>query len=83
METGPHWINKGGVMSHVEEVARKLRATIKELGRDALKDAVIVGSEFLDGRLEVCGVPYIDCPTIAETHLGKVDYKVARYFEDV
>ena len=66
-----------------EEVARKLRAVVKEYGQESLKNAVIISGEYMDGRIQMCGLPYIDCPTFASATLGKVTYEVARFFEDI
>ena len=66
------------------EIARKLRATVREFGQNNLDGAVIVWN-FNSINLypeQIGGHKFIYCPTISVATLGNVDYKVARFFED-
>lgn len=70
--------------AHVEEIARKLRATAKEFGQKSLEHAVVVSStivveSFTAGEY-LCGLTYVYAPTICITTLGNVEYNVARFF---
>ncbi len=66
---------------YIEEVARKLRATVKEYGRDALSQAVII--DCIEMKDQVCGKDYIHAPTVAGPFLGNVKFEVSRFFEDI
>jgi hypothetical protein len=67
---------------YVEEIARKLRAVVKEFGESAIENAVIVDSKELL-RHTVCDLKYIHTPTLSGPVLGCVSYHVAKFFEDV
>lgn len=65
----------------VDEIAYRLRKTIKEFGRGSVESAVIVGG--YDAGPKVAGIEYIHCPTFSGVTLGTVPFKVARFFEDI
>ena len=72
----------------IEEIARKLRETSKEYRNstdlDPLYGAVIVtGEPELAEMVKVCGMKIIYAPTISGYTLGNVQWKIARFFEDV
>lgn len=63
-----------------DEICRKIRMVATEFGNDIVKNSIIV-TNMLD--CEACGgVKVIVTPTVNLT-LGNVEYKVARFFEDV
>ena len=62
---------------------RKLRATISEFGQKTIDGAVIIGGYEFPGRDQIGGLEYIYSPTKCGLTLAKVEYKVARFFEDV
>ncbi len=66
---------------YIEGIARKLRETEKEFGRDALSKAVII--DHLDIEGQICGKDYIHAPTMAGPILGNVKFKVSRFFENI
>lgn len=71
-------------MSHSiekETICHKLRETAKEFGQESLNSAVIVGPDI--GYNEVGGHEYITIPTLGSYKLGKISFKVARFFENV
>ena len=61
-------------------IAKKLRGAVAEFGQSAIDNAVIIGPDDLPET--VCGHQYVRVATIAETTLGNVPYRVARWFED-
>lgn len=64
-----------------EDVYFRLRRTEKEFGREALKNAVLISNiEFTESA---GGVDHVFCPTASNPILGNVDWKVARFFEDL
>lgn len=62
-------------------IAEKLRLTSTELGREALIGAVIVGPHDLGAHISTH--QYVYCPTLGEVTLGDVQWKTARFFEDI
>lgn len=66
--------------SYREEICRKLRETVHELGQSKVNGAVIVGGYNLVSPIG--GHQYIICPTLGAFKLGNVDYKTARFFEN-
>jgi hypothetical protein len=72
------------VMEPIEEIAYRMRATVKEYGKDIFENAVLVtGYAQFAERAEVCGIIHVYCPTLCGCTLGKVHASVARFFEDV
>ncbi len=67
---------------YIEEVARKLRATVKEYGERDIKNAALIDS-YCHTKEEVCGLEYIYAPTVSGPHLARVNWRVARFFEDI
>ena len=65
-------------------IATKIRMTAQEFGEDGIKDAVLIG-DFLtwDDGGRIAGFECIDAPTISNIRLGRVSYKVARFFENI
>lgn len=64
-----------------DRIAKRIRAVVLEHGESALKDgATIVSCN--DYGPEICGLPHIYAPTLGGEHLGNVEFKVARHFED-
>jgi hypothetical protein len=64
-----------------EKVLYKLRQTAIECGQKAITPAIIVGP--FDLESPISGHQYIRCATLGDVTLGNVDWKTARYFEDV
>jgi hypothetical protein len=64
-----------------KNICRKLRLTALEFGQNSLANATIIGPDDLESPIS--GINYIMCPTIVEVTLGGVDFKVARFFEDI
>ena len=71
------------MMDPVDEIAYRMRQTVKEYGKDAFDGAVLITgcAQFAD-RAEVCGLMHVYCPTLSVCTLGRVHAKVARFFED-
>lgn len=65
---------------YFENLCRKLRKTHSEFGADALENAFMIGTYKVK---QVSNLPYYTCPTIVNETLGGVDFKVARFFEEV
>lgn len=65
----------------IEEISRKLRIAAREYGADSLTGAVIIGGYDIGNK--VAGIEYVCCPTVSGPILGRVPYKVARFFEDL
>ena len=63
-----------------EELREKLQAVIAEYGIDSIKKAVIIGPY---DKKQVAGIPCVHAPTLGWHVLGNVEFKVARYFEDL
>ena len=59
----------------------KLRATVSEFGKDATSNALIVGPT--SGFANTAAGLFIDAPTVSVYTLANVEWKVARFFEDV
>lgn len=63
-----------------DEICRKLRETVIEFGNNIVSRSIII-TNMLDCK--TCGgVTVVVAPTVNLT-LGNVEYKVARFFEDV
>lgn len=63
-----------------EDICRKLRETATEFGSEDLEGAVIIGHYDVES---ISNLRYITAPTVASETLGNVDFKVARFFEDI
>ena len=63
-----------------EEICRKLRDTVREVGQGKVTPAVILGPWSLDSPIS--GHQYLVCSTLGEATLAGVDWKVARVFEE-
>jgi hypothetical protein len=69
-----------------EVLCSKMRATLKEYGRNALDGACVIGPH--DDCDHVSALPYVYAPTLVSDVLGSVDlrgnvdHKIARFFED-
>jgi hypothetical protein len=71
------------MMDPIDEIAYRMRETVKEYGKDVFAGAVLVtGYAPFANRTEVCGVMHVYCPTKSISTLGRVHFKVARFFED-
>jgi hypothetical protein len=71
------------MMDAIDEISTRMRMTVKEYGKDIFANAVLITgyAQFAD-RTEVCGVMHVYCPTKSISTLGRVHFKVARFFED-
>jgi hypothetical protein len=67
-------------MNTREEICRKLRETVREVGQSRVTPAVILGPWDLDSPIG--GHQYLVCPTLGEATLANIDWKVARVFEE-
>lgn len=62
-------------------IADKLRLCGEEFGFSNIKfDVIIVGPA---DYTEIAGYKYITAPTLSTTVLANVDWKIARFFEDI
>ena len=67
-------------MNMREEICRKLRETVREVGQGRVTPAVILGPWDLNSPID--GQMYLVCPTLGEATLANVDWKTARVFEE-
>ena len=65
----------------IRQLEARLLSCEQEFGPSALKDAVIIGPLHIKGILS--NKQYIMAPTFADHTLGCVDWKVARFFENI
>jgi hypothetical protein len=67
-------------MNMREEICRKLRETVQEVGQDRITPAIILGPWDLNSP--VGGHQYLVAPTLGEATLANTDWKTARVFEE-
>lgn len=68
--------------TEIEEICRKLRATVAEYGQDKLRmDKVVIISTLSEEKIG--GHQCVRSPTISNATLGNCSFRIARYFEDI
>ena len=67
--------------TEIDEICRKLRATVREYGQDKMKMGKVVIITTLDCK-NIGGHNCVRVPTIGQTTLGNCSFGIARFFED-
>lgn len=64
-----------------EDVYKRLRKTSLEFGQENLDGAIVIGPNL--NINQIGGHQYLIAPTLGSPVLSNVDFKVARFFEDI